>query len=965
MKKIVSCLLTLLIPFCIYAQHNVSGHVQNKQSGEVVEMATIRLFTFNQKDSTLVQGAQTDFDGNYRLSAVQDGHYKLWISSVGFKEVALTFTVSGQDVQLKTVRLEETVQKLAEVEVTGKAAEMTVKGDTLEYNTAAYKTQQTDMVEDLLKKMNGVQVDAQGNVTVNGESITAIRIDGKKFFGNDVQAATKNIPADMINKIQVIDEKSDMAKLTGFEDDETERIINLQLKEDKKKGIFGNFIGGLGADLIGDNQDKLFQYNYYGTPADKTRQFFSQDFRYNASAFMNILSGESQTTIIGSANNTNEARTGRGRGWWGGQNTGITWAESLGINTNIAAKNGYLYGGDMQLNHSYNDTRTKSEKNQWTDDYTYQQNDTSSRIGKTWDAKTRLEFEFQVDSMNKVILKPEISYTNTFNNSYKGYDYFRDGDTTTIGKQQNIGVTNEIGAKLQVIYNHKFKKAGRTLTLNTNLNFSNSVADSHNQSDNISYTSAPVSNINQWTDKTQNSLAYNIRLSYVEPIYKTNHFLETVLRFEQSNRWSEKNQYDDSLKTVLDTDYSNSLRNIFFNESVELNYKWVEKYFDLTAGLRFNPSQTLSHTRYAYGAKRDTLVSVFNIAPNAMFKYKFGKKEFARIRYRGQSEQPTITQMEPVKDNSNAMSETVGNLSLKPAFNHRINFMYSRYNQDRFSSIMAGVWTNFTKDALVANSIYDAAGKLYQQTVNAKGLPFSVYANFMYNTPFANKLLQIHTRTNLGYNMRLAYVTREMPVEQIEKLMEEGSWTLGDESRTGNITAGEDLTLRLTHSIVDAGIHANFNYSYTHNNLTAQGTSHVFNWSVTADLTFHLPRNWELAADAGYTDRKGYGKQLGNLSEIMVNASVSKTWGFATLTLKANDILNQKKNIVQTVGENYIQYQRYNTLPTYAMLTFTYKLNRMGDMKAKGGAAFMQEMIESGANPAKGKIPTGPPPMLR
>lgn len=965
MKKTAFSLFLLLLCSSAWAQFAVTGRVLNKQTGEIVEMATIRLFSYKGTDSTLVQGAQTDFDGKFTLSGIKNGHYKLHVSSVGYKETSQAVSVNGQDVQLRTIRLQETVQVLSEVEVTGKAAEMTVKGDTLEYNTAAYKTQETDMVEDLLKKMNGVQVDTEGNVTVNGESITSIRIDGKKFFGNDVQAATKNIPADMIDKIQVIDEKSDMAKLTGFEDDDTERIINLKLKENKKKGIFGNFSGGLGADALGDDQQKLFHYNYQGTTAEKTAQFFNEDFRYNASAFLNILSGESQTTIIGGANNTNEMRTGRGRRPWEGQNSGITWAENLGINTNIAGKDGYLYGGDMQFNHSHNDTRTKSEKEQWTDDYTYQQNDTSSKQSNTWDAKTRLEFEFEVDSTNKVILKPEISYTHSLTDSYKAYDYFRDGDTTTIGRQNNLGTSQDIGAKLQLIYNHKFRKPGRTLTLNTDIDFTNTGADSHNKSDNKSYAGSPIPSVNQWTQKTQNALNYSVKLSYVEPIWKTNHFLETSVRFQHNSRWSEKNQYNDSLHTSLDADYSNSLNNLFFSESLELNYKWVEQYFDLTAGIRFNPSQTLSKTTYGNGLVRDTMVSVYNFAPNVTFKYKFGKKEFARIRYRGHSEQPTITQMEPVKDNSNAMNETVGNLNLRPAYRHRLNVMYSKYNQERFSSMMTGVFANLTKDALVANNIYDVNGKLYQQTVNAKGLPFSVFANFMYNTPFAKKLMQFHTRTNIGYNMRVAYVTREMANADIEKLIEQNTWTLGDESRTGNVTVGEELTLRLTHKIVDAGLRGTFNYSFTHNNLSAQSRSNVFNWSVTGDLTFHLPKSWEIAADIGYTDRIGYGQNLGNLSEIMLNASISKTWGFATLSLKANDILNQRKNIVQTVGENYVQYQTFNTLPTYAMLTFTYKLNRMGDLKAKGHAAFMQEMMESGADPSKGKIPMGPPPMLR
>ena len=469
---------------------------------------------------------------------------------------------------------------------------------------------------------------------------------------------------------------------------------------------------------------------------------------------------------------------------------------------------------------------------------------------------------------------------------------------------------------------------------------------------------------NQWTNKTQDALSYELKASYVEPIWKTNHFLETALTFSQNNRWSEKNQYNDSLRTLLDTEYSNMLTNKYFSEVAEVNYKWVESDFDLTAGIRLNPSQTLSETVYGDGTIRFRRNDVWNFSPNASFKYKFGKKEFARIQYRGRSSQPTIDQMEPVKDNSNSMRETVGNLDLLPAFQHTLQFMYSRFNQDRFSSIMVGLRGSLQKDALVMNNIYDETGKQYQQTVNATGLPYSVDVNLMYNTPFGNKMFQLNTRTSVGYNQRLAYVTREMSSANIESLIAAGEWMLGNESRTGNLQVREDLSLRFTHEVVDVGARGSFSYSYTHNNLTAQSTSNVFNWSVTGDLTFHLPHSWEIATDIGYTDRIGYGRNLGNLSEVLWNASISKTWQMATLSLKANDILNQRKNIVQTISENYVSYQRYNTLPTYFMLTFTYKLNRMGDLKAKGKAGKMQEMLEGGFDPAQGGIPPGPPPEM-
>ena len=216
MKRILSFMLLLIVTTAIMAQHTLSGTILSKTDNTPIDMATVRLFTHHGTDSTLVQGAQTYQDGLFILNNVRAGKYRLIVSSVGFNEHSQWVEMKNANLDVPTIRLTEQVQHLAEVSVQGKAAEMTVKGDTIEYNTAAYQVSENANVEELLKKMNGVEVDKEGKVTINGEEIKAVRIDGKKFFGDDVQTATKNIPAEMIDKIQVIDEKSEMAKLTGF-----------------------------------------------------------------------------------------------------------------------------------------------------------------------------------------------------------------------------------------------------------------------------------------------------------------------------------------------------------------------------------------------------------------------------------------------------------------------------------------------------------------------------------------------------------------------------------------------------------------------------------------------------------------------------------------------------------------------------------------------------------------------------
>ena len=977
-------LLTLLLSSTmLFAQTtgSIQGTVVDSQTGQIMEMVAVQLFNNTDGDSTMVTGAQTDMEGFFYFMKLKEGKYKIVLSSLGYhsRTIPVTLTPEKMIHDLGRLSMVENVQALAEIDVKGHAAEMTVKGDTIEYNTAAYKMEETAVVEDLLKKMSGVTVDKEGNVTVNGETIKAVRVDGKKFFGDDVQTATKNIPADMIEKIQVLDEKSETSKMTGFDDDETSRVINLTLKKDRKQGLFGNFNGGLGADLVTDD-GKWFNYGnpaFGATAGERTKHFFENDFRYTAGVFMNILSGNTQTTVVGNANNTNEIRMGRGRGGWGTQNQGITWAENIGVNTNIDVSErvpGMLLGGDGQLAHSSNDTRANSKKDSYSNGTNYLQTENSNTLSNTWDANIRLEMEYEIDSANKVLIQPQFSYTYNWQdaeNAYVNGQYTDDSDTTIIsdGKQTKNSNSQDISGKLQVIYTHSFHKPGRKLTLTANT----SVTNTKGHTDTYAYDNLGDSVlVNQFTNSGNTAVGYSLRASYIEPLYKKEHLLEIAALLSGNNRTSTKDQYDISATdTTYNDEYSNHLLNDFYTEQLEVNYQWKQEKFNLTAGVKGLLSQTRSRTYYgnpsAYILQRDTLLQVFNVSPNISFRYNFGKKKFARIRYNGTTQQPTITQLEPVRNNSDAMYETVGNLNLNPAFRHRFRLMYSTFNQDKFWSLMTGIRGNLTKDALVGNTIYDETGKRYQQTVNAQDIPYDISADLMFNTPFANKMMQFNTRTSISYNQRVGYISHEHTAAEIAEMIAANNLALGDKSLTGNLQVSENLTLRFTHDIVDIGVVGAFNYSYTQNNLSAKATSNVFNWSVTGDINFNLPKSWTIGADCGYTARYGYG--FDDVDEVVLNASVSKSWSNATLTLKGYDLLHQKKSIVQVVGENYVQYKEYNTLPTYVMLTFTYKLNKMGNLKATGMGGHIQEMIESGVTPGQpgkgGMPPMGPPPDRR
>ena len=277
-----------------------------------------------------------------------------------------------------------------------------------------------------------------------------------------------------------------MAKLTGFDDDEGEKIINLTLKKDRKRGVFGKYTGALGADMVTDNGG-WFDYGnpaYGATALDRTRHFFENDFRYNLNLFTNILLGESQTTIIGGANNTNEVRMGRGRRGFGqSANSGITWSESLGINTNLDLNSritpkdnetDLLFGGDVAFNHSNNNTLSEQRKTEYAGESTYESYQTAQKLSRAWDVNLRLELEYQIDTLNKVLIQPNLSYSTNSSGSNQDYEYYQDSVRINLGNQQKIDTAREVNAGAKLTYNHKFLRPGRSITLTGNYSFSNS-----------------------------------------------------------------------------------------------------------------------------------------------------------------------------------------------------------------------------------------------------------------------------------------------------------------------------------------------------------------------------------------------------------------------------------------------------------------------------------------------------------
>ncbi|HET9572001.1 MAG TPA: TonB-dependent receptor [Bacteroidales bacterium] len=902
MKKTTTLLLLIFLSISAFAQKSVQGKVQDKKDEGSIESATIRLL--NAKDSSLIQGCFTDSKGEFSLSRIKNGNYIIEVRFLGYTNATRSFSVMDKNVLLKPIYLSESQKNLKEVVVSGMAAQMAVKGDTIEYNPAAFKLADNAVVEDLLKKLPGVQVDAAGKVTVNGEEIKKVRVDGKKFFDSDPTMATKNFTVDMVDKIQVIDQKSEMSQLTGFEDDNTERIINLTIKQNRKKGVFGNVGAGAGADKDGG-------------------------LRYDANTFLTMMRGESMTTLTGGANNVNKMRSGRGRGGISGGGSGLIESQNIGVNNNTEVSKTLKIGGDGSYNHLTNTSESSSERENYLNGETRSTNSQSLSVRENNQANLRLEMEWALDTLTTMIVQPSLGYSNSNSNSESNNINFSDGDSISWGKSNSNSLTNGIDGGLRFIFNRKSAvKKGRTFTLNVGGTLSNSNSDGHNFTEKNTF--ADTTKINQRTENKSNSYNVDVRASFVEPLWNLRNFLEVAGTFSTNSTNSNKFLYNDLNNdgnfTDIDSTYSNEFTRNFYRESLELNYRHQAASYNYMVGVKAEPAQTYSTTNYLNSLAVNRPNEVLNFAPSGQFRYNFGRKQFARLEYRGRTEQPSIDQMQPLKTN-NPMYVSTGNPSLSPSFTHNMNLMYSSFNQEHLSSFSLGLNGSYTLDALVNNSIYDETGKQYNQTVNAVDAPFSANANIMFNTPIIQKRLQFSTQTSGRYQQRFGYsdlISGSSVFDANDNLL------MGKLSNTVSKGFNENINLTFTTDMVELGVRGSVNYNTTRNNLNANKNQETWDYVYTANLNLRLPYSWTISNDMSYTTRQGYSEY--SKDEWVWNASIDKSVfkKQGTISLRLNDILQQKLSVFENIGDNYRTLNRSKILTSYFIVSFTYRIARFG-----------------------------------
>ncbi|HRS24389.1 MAG TPA: outer membrane beta-barrel protein [Paludibacteraceae bacterium] len=900
MRKIFFFLSLFFFPILIQAQTFsgsalITGKLIDKETKKPVPLANIRVL--QQRDSSFVNGQASRNDGSFSIP-VHYGSYIVHISFLGYDDVFKHVQVSASNpiAVLDTIFLRQTDFKLSEVIITEKAPEVRVKGDTLEFNAGSFKVTESAVVEDLLKKMPGVEIDKDGKITVNGREIKKIMVDGKEFFSSDPKVASKNLPAKMVEKVQVLDKKSEMAEMTGFDDSDEETVINLVIKQGMKEGLIGNAFAGYG----------------------------SKD-RYEGNAMVNYMRNQNQFTFIGGLNNTNNAgftdlassmfgnMGGRGmRGMFGNQD-GVTTSGMGGFNFNTQLSQTFKLGGNVRYGSTNSDVLSKIRtQNMLSSGNTFEnENDTTNSFSQNFNMDLRMEWT--PDTVTRIIFRPSVGvYENSrdeisnFNTTNEENDSINKGDS----KYSSDGNGYNVGGRLEV--SRQLGKKGRVLSLQLRGQLNDADNDGYNLSNTYYFGTKPDDIIDQKFTNTSNSKNWQSFLSYVEPIGHNN-FIQLAYNYQQ--KFSESNK-DTRTKddlgnySVMDTTYSKRLENDFVNQSIEMNFKANRGKYDYMFGFSMQPFNSSSKTYKGDSLYNNTSNQGINYAPSAQFNYRWSRQNNLRIRYSGITSQPSVTQLSPVRDVSNPLNVTYGNPDLKPSFSHQLNIRYMNFMPQQKSSINFFGNASYTLNDIVSSTSTDVFTGQKETTYKNVNGNWNANGRLTLNLPIKKTNFSVFSMSSGSYTHSKGYSNNEINLSQ----------------RTG---LGQTLGIDFRSGVVDFGTRGNINYNNIQNSLTGQQDQEYFNYNVSANTTIYLPYDLSIDSDLSYNTNSGY--STGFEQEALIwNASLQKQLfkhKNGSLRLKIYDILQQKSNISRRATANYITDTTTNTLTSYFIVHFVYRFN--------------------------------------
>ena len=920
----------------------IKGSVIDSLTNKPIEFASVGLFSETTK--SLIQGDASNTRGAFSLKNIKPGSYVLQISFLGYNttriRVSATNLLKG-DVDLRRIKLKPANLTLSTVTVTAKLPGMVVKEDTVEYNATAYKVPEGAVVEDLLKRLPGVDVDVDGKITTAaGKQVTKIRVNGKAFFGDDPKMATKNLTADMVDKVQVIEKKSDLAILTGVDDDDPETIINITIKKGMMKGWMGNGTGGLGT--LVDNKN-------------------NEDARYKASAMLNKFTEDDQYSFVANSNNINEtAATDRGnsvrsgRGGSQSAGNGITNSSTTGFNMAKIVNPKLKVESNLAYNYGDNYSNTNSYKeNIFSDSVSYVRSNAISRnFSNNLSAEGKIEF--QADSSTTIILTPSFSYNSSFARNVSSQKTMAGNIDSTLVNQSNSASTlhsNGADFRLELDIARKLSASGREVSISGSFDINNSNGTGTNNSNNTFYLDPSRNSIfNQQSQNKANRSTYNLRATYVEPIAK-GYFLDFSYNAQFNNTVNQKETYDfDPLSetyTTLNAAYSKSTKVNAISQNIRANFRSVHPQYTYNIGINIAPSYTknIGFIKDWYGDGQDSIYnappsrSVINLAPQFDFTYRFGKdktiRKHLRIKYNGRTSQPTVSQLDASEDITNPLNIKSGNPSLLPSFNHNLSMEYTYNNRANQQSFSGTLLYTMTQNAIINYTSYEAAtGIQHSKPINENGI-WNAQGNIFFSTPLdEQKQFNLFLQSNLGYSNQIGYLLMQNQSEI-------------NITKTASFSPNISLSYKNDWLYNQLKTKVRYNTSsYSMSEIAAKKTT---NFALTYNTQVTLPHSFTISSDITYTGNRGLSSGY-NQNEVMWNAQINKQVfknNQGSVRFQINDILHQKLNISRSETANSITDTQYTALTSYFMALFSYRFNNMSGHKGRKFSTYSEDGIPS------------------
>lgn len=911
MKKV---LLLLLMASGLAAQaqkSGITGQVLDSLSGPLPS-ATVMLL--NPKDSSLVNFGVSDARGVFEMKNISKGEYQLKITFVGFAPFSHAVSVTGNvtTVDVGKLKLMPMSRQLDELVIQGDKAPVNVKRDTIEFNAGSFKTKANANVEDLLKKLPGVEVETDGTIRAQGEQVQRVTVDGREFFGRDPKLATRNLPADAVDKVQVFDKKSDQAVFSGIEDGQRDKTINLELKAEKRHGAFGNIMGGIGTDgryqakANVNRFEKKQQLSFLGMGNNVNEQGFSID------DFMNFTGG-SQQMMAGGGRMTVQLGGDNSSGVplnFGGRQNGIMTNYAGGVNFNRD------FTPKAQMNSSYFYNRLEQDINRSLDRINYLPNGQyeyteDSRQNNTNDNhRVNLTFDQKLDSSNS------IKSTNSFNYAAGEMNAQTHGKTMTVdntlqneSNRLNYNAQTAMSLNSTLLFRHRFAKKGRTFSTNLALVLSQTNSRGNLQSTNDFYTGAPEKQeITQNNTQDTDNQSYGATFSYTEPLGGRK-YLEANYNIRTNQNEVDREVFDvKNGQEIINAQLTNKYNSNYLYNRPGLNFRMNRPKYNLSVGASWQNTRLKGNL-----ILKDVVIdrTFENLLPVAHFNYDFSNLSHFRFDYETSMQEPTIQQLQPVVDNSDPLNLSVGNPNLKPAYTHRLNANFITFDPAKFISFFGFISAAYTANAIT-----------YSQTVNQDLVRLTMPVNTRDNQ-------------NISANLSLGF-----PVKKIKSRFNVGP--TGTIAHSINVLNGQDNpmsqqtfggTARYNYTykeLVTLDLSANLSHQQTNYEFNAAQNQAYFNKTYSAELNVKVLKNYQLNSSYNYyvynSETTDFHQNIPLLNIWLSRFLLKNNTG--ELKVGVNNVLDQSMSVSQTANANYLQQETTNNLGRYFMVSFTYALNK-------------------------------------